>query len=61
MSVSIFSYRGEVTVGLMTDAALVPDPEQIVTRLEQELQTLAALDTSHRRGRSRRRAQVSHR
>ncbi len=30
MSVSIFSYRGEVTVGLMVDAALVPDPEPIV-------------------------------
>jgi WS/DGAT/MGAT family acyltransferase len=55
MSVSIFSYRGEVTVGLMTDAALVPAPEQIVVSLEQELRTLAALDTSHRRGRSRRR------
>jgi diacylglycerol O-acyltransferase len=61
ISISIFSYRGEVTVGLMTDAALVPDPEQIVIRLEQELQTLAALDTSHRRGRSRRRARPSHR
>src|ERR1019366_7242643 len=62
MSVSIFSYRGEVTVGLMTDAALVPHPAEIVTRLEEELRTLAALDTSHRGGRSRRRrAQASHR
>ena len=41
MSVSIFSYRGEVTVGLMTDAALVPDPDQIVSKLEHELRSLA--------------------
>jgi diacylglycerol O-acyltransferase / wax synthase len=61
MSVSIFSYRGEVTVGLMTDAALVPDPAQIVVSLEHELRALAKLDTSHRRGRSRRRVQASHR
>ena len=43
MSVSIFSYRGEVTVGLMVDAALVPDPEQITIGLERELETLAHL------------------
>lgn len=43
MSVSIFSYRGEVTVGLMVDAALVPDPHEIVTRLEQEVRALAKL------------------
>ena len=40
MSVSIFSYRGEVTVGLMVDAALIPDPDRIVTQLEQELRGL---------------------
>ena len=33
MSVSIFSYRGEVTVGLMVDATLIPDPDQIVGQL----------------------------
>jgi diacylglycerol O-acyltransferase / wax synthase len=43
MSVSIFSYRGEVTVGLMVDAALVPDPEEITIGLERELETLAHL------------------
>jgi len=43
MSVSIFSYRGEVTVGLMVDATLVPDPEEITTSLERELETLAHL------------------
>ena len=44
MSVSIFSYRGEVTVGLMVDAALIPDPDHIVEYLERELQLLAKLD-----------------
>ena len=44
MSVSIFSYRGEVTVGLMSDAALIPDPDQIVVQLERELDTLAQLE-----------------
>ncbi|HEY5188258.1 MAG TPA: wax ester/triacylglycerol synthase family O-acyltransferase [Solirubrobacteraceae bacterium] len=43
MSVSIFSYRGEVTVGLMVDAALVPDPDQIVSGLERELEVISAL------------------
>ena len=43
MSVSIFSYRGEVTVGLMVDAALIPDPERIITRLEEELTALGRL------------------
>jgi WS/DGAT C-terminal domain len=43
MSVSIFSYRGEVTVGLMLDAALIPDPDHVVAQLELELETLAGL------------------
>jgi WS/DGAT/MGAT family acyltransferase len=43
MSVSIFSYRGEVTVGLMVDAALVPDPNEIVELLERELHALARI------------------
>ncbi len=43
MSVSIFSYRGEVTVGLMVDAALVPDPGEIVRQLEREVRALGRL------------------
>ena len=43
MSVSIYSYRGEVTVGLMVDAVLIPDPDQIVVALERELDALAKL------------------
>ena len=43
MSVSIFSYRGEVTVGLMVDAAMIPDPALILTNLEQEIELLGRL------------------
>ena len=43
MSVSIFSYRGEVTVGLMVDAALIPDPDHVIAQLELELEALADL------------------
>jgi diacylglycerol O-acyltransferase / wax synthase len=55
MSVSIFSYRGEVTVGLMVDTELVPDPDEIVTQLERELFALGQLELRTRR-RSPRRA-----
>jgi diacylglycerol O-acyltransferase len=44
MSVSIFSYRGEVTIGLLADTGLVPDPQAIVGHVEQELEQLAALE-----------------
>jgi hypothetical protein len=40
MSVSIFSYDGRVTVGVMADAGLVPDPETIVNALRAELDAL---------------------
>lgn len=43
ISVSVFSYRGEVTIGLMVDAALVPDPGEVIRQLEQELDTLGRL------------------
>jgi WS/DGAT C-terminal domain len=48
MSVSIFSYRDEVTVGLMVDAALIPDPESIIDQLERELDVLAELPAGRR-------------
>ena len=57
MSVSIFSYRGEVTVGLMVDAVLVPDPDQIVTQLELELEALGKLEKARGRRPARRRRQ----
>ena len=46
ISVSIFSYRGQVTVGLMVDAALIPDPDHIVAQLERELKTLGKLESA---------------
>jgi diacylglycerol O-acyltransferase / wax synthase len=41
MSVAIFSYAGQVTLGVMTDAGLVPDPARITERFEPELILLA--------------------
>ena len=41
MSVSIFSYDGRITVGLLVHADVVPDPETIVDGLQREL---AAID-----------------
>ena len=43
MSVSIFSYRGEVSVGLLVHARLVPDPQSIIVRLQRELAAMAKL------------------
>jgi diacylglycerol O-acyltransferase / wax synthase len=40
MTVSIFSYAGEVTVGFMTDIGLAPDPGPLVEAFERELRTL---------------------
>ena len=37
MSVSILSYDGRVTVGVMADAHLVPDPGRIADGFEREL------------------------
>ncbi|HEX6116748.1 MAG TPA: wax ester/triacylglycerol synthase family O-acyltransferase [Solirubrobacterales bacterium] len=43
MSVAIFSYAGEVTIGLMADAGLVPDPEAIITAFEREIAAMGRL------------------
>jgi diacylglycerol O-acyltransferase len=44
MSVSIFSYRGEVTIGLMVDAAVVSEPQRIIDALAPELDELRRLE-----------------
>ena len=44
MTVSIFSYHDSVTIGLLVDAGLVPEPQAIVERVEQELAELSALE-----------------
>lgn len=40
MSVSIFSYAGDVSVGFLVDAGLVPDPDDLVSQLGAELGAL---------------------
>jgi WS/DGAT/MGAT family acyltransferase len=46
MSVAIFSYAGEITVGLMVDGGLIPDPESIVASFGQEMEALSRLSTA---------------
>jgi WS/DGAT/MGAT family acyltransferase len=41
MSVSVFSYAGKVTVGFLTDAGLVPDPQALADAFRDELLALA--------------------
>ena len=53
LSVSIFSYNGEVTVGVMADAGLIPDPETLVEGFQSELEALARLRRPKPRPRAR--------
>jgi WS/DGAT/MGAT family acyltransferase len=43
MCVTIFSYNGEITVGLAVDAGLIPDPERILAGVAYELAELRRL------------------
>ncbi|NOZ51406.1 MAG: wax ester/triacylglycerol synthase family O-acyltransferase [Chloroflexi bacterium] len=43
LGVSIFSYAGEVVLGVMTDAGLVPDPETIIACFHEEFVELRQL------------------
>jgi diacylglycerol O-acyltransferase / wax synthase len=52
-SISIFSYDGQVTVGFMVDAGLVPDPEAIVGAVDEELAELLPPIRPPRRGATR--------
>jgi diacylglycerol O-acyltransferase len=40
MTISIFSYKGELTVGFMIDTGLIPDPQPLVAAFEAELRAL---------------------
>lgn len=40
LGVSIFSYAGDVTVGIMSDAAIVPDAERLAADIEAEFAAL---------------------
>ena len=46
MTISIFSYNGKLTVGLMADAGLIPNPDELVADFETELRALLDLDRS---------------
>jgi hypothetical protein len=50
-----------VTVGLMVDSALVPDPGTITDQLEEELEALAELEPTVHRSRVRRGARAGNR
>ncbi|NOJ98195.1 wax ester/triacylglycerol synthase family O-acyltransferase [Corallococcus coralloides] len=43
LGVSLFSYSGQVTVGVASDASRVPDPGAIVAAFQEELDSLATL------------------
>ncbi len=43
LGLSIFSYNGEITLGVACDAGLVPDPEAIVAAFLDEYKTMQAL------------------
>jgi hypothetical protein len=49
MSVALFSYAGEVTVGFFVDAYLVPDPDRIARAFERELDRLGRLHSPGQR------------
>lgn len=42
IGISIFSYRGEVQIGLIADENLLPDPESVVNRFGSEFEALAS-------------------
>jgi WS/DGAT/MGAT family acyltransferase len=46
MSVAIFSYAGEITVGLMVDRGLIPDPEKIVSSFGREVEALSRISAT---------------
>ena len=49
MGINIFSYNGDVTVGLQVDAGLIPDPDTIIADYEREVETLRKLATRRRK------------
>ena len=61
MSVSIFSYDGKITVGLLVHTTLVPDPGAIVERLQREVTALGRLVPASRRPPDKRQRAAEHR
>jgi WS/DGAT/MGAT family acyltransferase len=60
MGLSLMSYRGQVRLGVIADARLVPDPEAITSAFEAEVDQLISLHAKAAAGRAamRRRASV---
>jgi hypothetical protein len=46
LGVSIFSYDSKVSVGVISDAGLVPHPEQITARFRAKFDELLAIATA---------------
>lgn len=46
MSVSLISYRGEVSVGLLADTAVLEDPQAVAERVAHEIEALAPVRRS---------------
>ena len=46
LSVAILSYCDGIAVGLVVDAALIPDPDVIIEDIEREVAALGALEPS---------------
>ena len=45
MTCTVFSYAGTVTVGFATDAALVPDPRELVEGTLAEMSALVGMSS----------------
>ena len=43
LGISIFSYNGEVLIGIISDAGLIPEPDEIADRFNQDFTRLLAL------------------
>ncbi len=50
LGVSILSYAGGVSLGVATDAGLVPDPERILLAFREEFDALVSLEKKEREG-----------
>lgn len=46
LGISLFSYAGEVMVGLSADRGLVPDPDRLVSLFNSELESVTGLQVS---------------
>ena len=59
MGISIFSYDNKVTLGIVADAGLVPNPERITTEFGQEFTRMLAATRSTKKARPKAGAQIA--